>query len=414
MSSQPTSIAYISHSFPLLTETFVYREIFGLERKGFRVVTFAIWKPDKNKISQEVRHLVDTTHYVFPISWPEFVRAHLYFLGTRPGKYLGTLRHVLTGKGESWENRRRTFIHFCDAIYLAREMERQDVRHIHAHFAINAATIALVASRMLDISYSFTAHNSFFTDRVILKQKATGARFIIAISEFSKQFLNRLVPGDDIGAKIHIVHCGLSPDNFAPPNPKPVNDVPIMLFVAQLAERKGAPYLVEACRILAERGVGFRCVIVGDGPQMELVKELVQRYGLREVVELPGVVFQENLKEYLRRADVFVLPCITTSTGDVDGVPVSLMEAMSMEIATVSTDVSGIPELIENGVSGVLVPEKDPGALADALQRLLEDGELRLRLGKSGREKVVREFNTDRGTAQLADLFAQYLKVQNT
>jgi glycosyltransferase involved in cell wall biosynthesis len=144
---------------------------------------------------------------------------------------------------------------------------------------------------------------------------------------------------------------------------------------------------------------------------MGLVKQLVERHDLQEVVDLPGVVYQENLKEYLRRTDVFVLPCVTASDGDMDGVPVSLMEAMSMEIATVSTYVSGIPELIEDNVSGLLVPEKDPVALADALQRLLEDAELRLRLGKNGREKIVREFNVDKSTAQIADLFEKYLKV---
>jgi len=410
MSKQPVPVAYMTHSFPLLTETFVYREVFGLERKGFRVATFAIWKPDKNKLSQEARHLVDSSHYVFPISWPKFFRAHLYFLGTRPHKYLGTLFFVLTRRGESTKNRRRTFFHFCDAVYLAMEMKRQRIRHIHAHFAINAATVALVASRLLDITFSFTAHNSFFIDRVILKEKVRGARFIIAISDFTRRFLISLVPGDNIGDKIHIVHCGLSPDDFVPPDPKPVNGAPVLLFVAQLSERKGTPVLVEACRILAERGVSFRCVIVGDGPQRELVAQLVEQYALQEVVELAGVVFQEHLKKYLEQADVFVLPCVVASNGDMDGVPVSLMEAMAMEIATVSTDVSGIPELIEDGVSGLLVPEKDAVALADALQRLLKDKELCMRLGKHGRQKVLHEFDIDKTTAQVATLFERYLK----
>lgn len=402
-------IAYITHSFPLLTETFVYREVFGLERQGFRVETFAIWKPDKNKLSQEARHLVESSHYVFPISWPKFFTSHLFFLCTRPGKYLTTLFFVLTRKGESARNRRRAFIHFCDAVYLATEMKRLDIRHIHAHFAINAATIALVIFRLLGITYSFTAHNTFFIDRVLLKEKVRAARFIIAISEFTRQFLTKLVPDDNIGDKIHIVHCALSVNDFSPPDPKPVNDVPVLLFVAHLAERKGAPVLVEACRILAERGVTFRCVIVGDGPQRTLVEQLVEQYALQEAVELTGVVFQENLKEYLNKADVFVLPCITASNGDMDGIPVVLMEAMAMEIATVSTYVSGIPELIEDGVNGLLVQEKDAVALADTLQRLLEDDQLRLRLGKNGRQKVMREFDIDKTTAQLTSLFEKYL-----
>jgi glycosyltransferase involved in cell wall biosynthesis len=412
MSKQPIPIAYITHSFPLLTETFVYREVFGLKRQGFRVETFAIWKPDKNKLSQEARHLVESSYYVFPISWPRFFRSHLYFLCTRPRKYLTTLLFVLTRKGESVRNRRRVFFHFCDAVYLATEMKRLDIRHIHAHFAINAATIALVISRLLDITFSFTAHNSFFIDRVILKEKIRAAQFIIAISEFSRQFLTKLAPNDSVGDKIHIVHCSLSPDDFAPPDPKPVNDVPVLLFVAQLAERKGAPVLIEACRILAERGMTFRCVIIGDGPQRTLVEQLIEQYALQRVIELTGVVFQEHLKEYLRQADVFVLPCLTASNGDQDGIPVVLMEAMAMEIATISTYVSGIPELIEDGQSGFLVKEKDPVALADGIQRLLEDDELRHKLAKNGRQKIIREFNIHKNAEQLTLLFKRYVKNQ--
>lgn len=410
MSKQLPAIAYITHSFPLLTETFVYREIFGLMRRGFRVETFAIWKPDKNRLSQEARHLVDSTYYVFPISWSGFIRSHLHFLFTRPRRYLGSLLFVVSRRGESLKKRRRTFFHFCDAVYLAFEMQKLGVGHIHAHFAINAATLALVASRLLDISFSFTAHNSFFTDRVILKEKIREALFIAVISEFSRQFLKRMVPDDDIGEKTHTVHCGVSLDDFVPHAHKPENGVPTLLFVAQLAERKGASFLVEACRLLRERGIDFRCVIVGDGPQWELVEQLVERYALQDVVELTGVVFQENLKEYLAQADAFVLPCITTNDGDMDGVPVSLMEAMAMEIATVSTHVSGIPELIEDGVSGLLVPEKDAVALADALQRLIGDEELRLRLGKNGRQKVGSEFNIEKSAAKLSALFERYLE----
>jgi colanic acid/amylovoran biosynthesis glycosyltransferase len=403
-------IAYISHSFPLLTETFVYREVLGLERRGFRVETFAIWRPDQSKLSEEARHFVNRSHYVFPILWPQFLKAHLYFICTRPHRYLSTLIFLLSRRGESFNNRRRTFFHFCDAVYLAVEMKKGAVRHLHAQFAINAATIALVASRLLGISFSFTAHNSFFTDRVILKEKVREARFIAAISEFTRRSLIHLVPGDAIADKIRIVHCGLSPNDFTPPDPKPVNEVPLVLFVAQLTERKGAPYLVEACKILAQRGESFQGIIIGDGPQKGLLQQMIEQHGLQEVVELAGIVLQEHLKDYLRKADVFVLPCITASNGDMDGIPVSLMEAMAMEIATISTCVSGIPELIEDGLSGLLVPEKDALALADGLQRLFCDDELRLRLGRSGRQKVLREFDIDKTTAQLADLFETCLR----
>jgi colanic acid/amylovoran biosynthesis glycosyltransferase len=404
-------IAYISQTLPSLTTTFIYREVLALREMGFSISTFAIWKPNPNQLSQESKSLVDTTFYVFPISWSKFFVAHLYFLLSRPIRYISTLVFVLTRKGESLSNRKRTFFHFFEAIYLAREMKRQRIRHIHAHFSVNAASVALIIARLLDISFSFTSHSNLFTDQLILKEKIYAAKFIVAISQFTRQYLLNLVnKGDDnVASKTHVIHCGLSPDDFAPRILHPHN-TPSLLFVAQLAERKGAPILVQACRVLAEQGVDFRCVIVGDGPQWEYVHHLVCEYNLQDRVELAGAVFQEHLKEYLNQADVFVLPCIVAQNGDMDGVPVVLMEAMSMEIPTVSTYVSGIPELIEHEQSGLLVPEKAPEALADAIQRLLRDERLRVRLGINGRRRVQAEFNIYKSAEQLASLFERYLE----
>jgi len=406
---QSIPIAYITQSFPALTITFIYREIFALGRQGFDIATYAIWQPIRERLSQESRHLVDDTHYVFPLSWPKFLFRHLYFLLAHPIKYTSTALFVLTRRGESPKNRVRTLFHFAEAVYLAKEMKTQGIKHIHAHFTINAASIALIISRLLDISFSFTAHSNLFTDRLILREKTRQARFVVAIAEITRQYLIDLVSGENLGDKIHIVHCGLSPQEFVPPSVKPASDIPMILFVAQLAERKGAPVLVEACKLLTERGLTFRCVLAGDGPQRTLIEQLVQEYELQNVVQMTGAVFQEQLQEYLSQADVFALPCIVASNGDMDGIPVSLMEAMAMEIPTVSTNVSGIPELIEDGQNGLLVPDRDPVALADALQRLLEDEKLCTRLGKNGRQKILREFDIDQNAALLAALFERYL-----
>lgn len=404
------TIAYITQEYPALTNTFIYREVLALERRGFRIATFAIWRPDPAKLSPESRDLIQQTGYAFPIRGRRFLAAHLRYLLTRPRKYLGTAWFVLTRPGESWANRKRTLGHFAEAIYLAHQMEQRGVRHIHAHFTINAATIALVIARLLNVSFSFTAHNIFFTDRLLIADKLREARFVVAISEFTRQYLIRLSPGQEIADKIHIVHCGLQPQAFTPPSDRPGNPEPLILFVAQMAERKGAPYLIEACRILRDRSVPFRCALIGGGPELTRVRDLVTRYELTDRVELTGSLFQEQIKPYLARADAFVLPCITARDSDMDGVPVSLMEAMAMEIATVSTTVSGLPELIQNGESGLLVPEKDAVALADALQRLIENPELRQQLGRGGRQKIIKEFDVDRNAKRLAALFERYVQ----
>jgi colanic acid/amylovoran biosynthesis glycosyltransferase len=404
------SIAYIAQTFPALTQTFVYREIQALQKQGFEVMTSAIWKPKVAALSEESRHWVEQSLYVFPLSWSKFIWAHLSTFLKYPGRYIKTLAFIFTQRGESTKKRLRTLGHFWEAISLVPAFEKRHVAHIHAHFTINAATIALVLSRVLDISFSFTAHNIFFTDRILLREKVRQARFIVAISEFSKQRLLQLTASEAQAEKVHIIHCGLSPENFAPPDAKLENEAPLLLFVAQLAERKGAPFLIEACKILKAREIPFHCVVVGGGEiKKQQLASLVTACALQDTVELTGALPQEELRPYLDRTDIFVLPCITASDGDMDGIPVSLMEAMAMEIPPVSTYVSGIPELIEDGQSGLLVPEKDATALADALQALIQDKALRLRLGKHARQKVVQDFDVRKSSLQLANLFEMYL-----
>jgi len=403
------SIGYILQTYPSLTTTFVYREVRALQHCGFDITTFSIWKPEASKLSPESQPLVDTTSYIFPISWPRFIQRHLYFLLFHPIKYLGTAFFVLTRPGESWKNRLRTVYHFGEAVYVAWDVRKRNIRHLHAHFTINAASIALIIARLLDISFSFTAHNIFFTDRLLLKEKVREATFIAIISEFSRDYLLRLVPGERWRQKTHIVHCGISPNQFSPPDPRPENSVPFIFFVSQLQERKGAPVLVEACKLLKERNVNFHCVLAGDGPEKPVVERLVEQYDLSGCVTLPGAIFVEQVNAYLKKADIFVLPCVVARNGDMDGIPVALMEAMSCEVAVVSSHVSGIPELIQDEESGLLVPEKDAAALADALRRLIEDKELRKQLGKNGRQKVIREFDVDASAAQLAKVFESFL-----
>jgi glycosyltransferase involved in cell wall biosynthesis len=205
--------------------------------------------------------------------------------------------------------------------------------------------------------------------------------------------------------KMHIVHCGVDPDKFTPVSQKSLNKVPIILFVAQLTEKKGTPFLVKACKILKDNCLDFRCTIVGDGPQKPLIKELIKSNKLEDNVQLAGRVFQEELKSYLADADIFVLPCIQKDDGEMDGIPVVLMEAMAMQLPVVSTPISGIPELINDGQNGLLVEQKNPQALAEALQQLCLDTKLRKKLGQKGREKVIKDFNINKTARKLKTLF---------
>ncbi len=415
--TKPT-IAYVAQFFPILTETFVYREVNALRERGFDVVTLSNRTPEVAKLSEESVGLMDSTEYVFPIKPLAFILAHLYFAIFAPGRYFGTLMHVMLQRNESMANRVRTFGHFGGGVYLAYQVRKRGLSHIHAHFAVNAATIGLVVSRLLNIGYSLTVHNNIFTDQLILRSKLKAAKFIVSISEYSKQYLLDFAPDiRGLAEKIDIVHCGISADSFQREltYQNGVSDdpqyKPHLVSLSSFAQRKGMPVLVEACRILRDRGVDFRCTIAGTGPDWALVQQLVEQYGLQDTITLPGRYFQEDIRGYLNEASVFALACVTADNGDIDGVPVALMESMAMEVPTISTTLSGIPELIEDGVSGLLVPEREPEALADAIERVLEDHAFALRLGKDGRRKVVEAFNIDRSSQQLVDIFQRNLRV---
>ncbi len=404
-------IGYLAQKYPQLTLTFVYREIVALRAAGLNIETFSIWKPRLEDLSAEAQPLRAETFYVFPLDWYGFIVSHLRHLFLRPDRYLGTLIFCLMRPHRLWRNRLRTLLHFCQAVYLAREVERRGIAHMHVHFALNAATLALVIQRLTGITYSFTAHaNDLFVNPILLPEKIEEARFIIAISEYNRRFMYDLVPTPATAAKIHLVRYGVDVERFAPMARRPQTSPPLILAVARLVEKKGFSFLVKACRILAEQGRDFRCLIIGSGPQEALLRKLIATNQLSDKVELVGRVFQERLKDYLNQATVFVLPCIVAADGDRDGIPNTLIEAMAMEIPVVSTAVSGIPELTQHGQTGLVVAPQDEVALATALAQLLDDEALRARLATAGRATVVAEYEAEKNAAALLGIFRACLE----
>lgn len=403
-------IGYLAQVFPHLTMTFVYREVLALRAAGLDIQTFSIWKPKSGELSAEAKELVKDTFYIFPLKWPQFLWSHIWYLLTRPWRYGGTLGFYLMREHKSFKNRLRTFLHFCQGVYLAREVERSKVNHLHVHFALNATTVAMVVARLTDVTFSFTAHaNDIFANPILLPEKIKEARFIIAISEYNIQFLYNVVPDPATIAKMHLVHCGIDVQQFSPPVRRSPNGRPIILAVGRLVEKKGYPFLIKACKLLVEQGYQFRCLIVGGGPQEALLKQMIVEQGLANWVSLEGIVFQEHLRDYLNQADIFVLPCVVASDQDMDGIPNTLMEAMAMEIPTISTPLSGIPELIEDHKTGLLAKPGDEVSLAQAIASLLDNEALGPALGKAGRLKVIEEFEIEKNARNLLTVFKSYL-----
>jgi glycosyltransferase involved in cell wall biosynthesis len=399
-------VAYISQQFPSLTMTFVYREVLALRALGVRIRPIAIWPPALESLSAEARPLVEETYYLMPLRWNQLIRQHLRYILTRPRRYFGALLTLVVLNQESLRNRLRSFGHFLYGVLAAAEVERCGARHLHADFALNAATVALVAARLTARPFSFAAHaNDIFVNPVLLREKMAAAAFVVPVSEFNRQCLARL----GAASKLHVVHCGLDLRQYSPRRDGSAPTRPLILSVGRLVEKKGFHVLIAACHCLARSGLDFECHIIGGGPEEARLRALILEYGLQERLTLLGPLPQEQVRERLRLATVFALPCIVARDQDRDGIPVALMEAMALTVPVVSTPISGIPELVKDGVNGRLVPPGDAQALADVLADLLSHRNAAEKLGRAGRLTIEREFNIEQSARQLRDLLTREL-----
>jgi glycosyltransferase involved in cell wall biosynthesis len=257
---------------------------------------------------------------------------------------------------------------------------------------------------MLGVPFSFTGHAvDLFRDRCALKDKVKRADLIVCISRFHRDLYRELGATD---ARLHIVYCGIDLSAI-PFRPKPRGEGPArILSLGRLVEKKGFADLIDACAILKERGVDSRCVIAGDGPLEKELQARVERLGLRQHVEVTGKpVLQESLADFFAGGDIYAQPCVWSADNDVDGTPRTLMEAMASGLCAVSTRLTGIPDIVEDGDSGLLTEPGDVKALADALERLIRDPDYAHRLALGGRRLMEQRFDISRCLAPLAGLF---------
>jgi glycosyltransferase involved in cell wall biosynthesis len=399
-------IAYTMSRFPKLTETFVLYEILALESQGVTVEVYPLLREHGSVEHPEAVRLTRQAHYhpfvSLPILW-----ANAHFAARKPIRYLGLILEVL---GRT--RRSRNFLVgalgiFLKSVRFAYEMERSGVDHLHAHFATHPAVAALIVHRLTGIPFSFTAHGSdLHVDRTMLDVKVRASRFTVTVSDFNRDVIVHEC-GDWAREKVRVVHCGVDPDVFQPQEDRNRSGPLQILCVASFEEVKGHRYLIEACRMLKERGVRFACHLVGDGPRRREVEAQIRRSGLRSEVIVHGPLPRREVVGLLARADAATLPSVPTKEGKKEGIPVALMEAMACALPVVSSDLSGIPELVVDGVTGFLVEPRDVEALAGAFQRLASDPGLRARLGRAGREKVLREFDLHHNARTLTELFVR-------
>ena len=431
-------VAYVMNAFPRLSETFIAHEIHQLERLGLPLRLFAVKRepePFVHAVVAAIRAPLQHLPEVSSLSgsslprwlWhnlPAYWRDHASLLRTRPAAWLGTAASALQ---LAWVHRsrgawglpklRKVFIkEFLQAGHIAAQVLRApDVGHLHGHFCHGVATITWLASRLSGLPYSFTAHakdiyQAELNPGDLLERKLGAARFVATCTCANAGVLQARHPRP---AEVHTIYHGLDTDWFSPaPKPVPTEGVPpLILAVGRLVEKKGFYQLIEACARLQQAGVRFRCLIVGEhGPAHAQIVRLIEAGDLAEVVELRGAVPQDQLREIYRGAHAFALPCQVMEDGDRDGFPNVLAEAMAMGVPVVSTRISGIPEMIDDGVHGLLVEPRNASALAAALQRVLSDSQLHRHLAQAARARICERFDSRRTTVTLHELFEAELQ----
>jgi glycosyltransferase involved in cell wall biosynthesis len=428
------TVAYVMNGFPRLSETFIAHEIHQLERAGLRLRLFSVKREGEDKVHPVVAAIRAPLAYLPEATslsgtslgrWllenvPRFARTHAALAVRHPLRWTGTLASALA---MSWRYRprgeglrlRKVFIkEFLQAGHIAQAaLDAGDVGHLHGHFCHGVATITWFASRMSGIPFSFTAHaKDIYQPELnpgrLLERKLGAARFVATCTCANAGVLRARHARPH---EVHAIYHGLDTDWFSPGAKRDDGAAPLVLAVGRFVEKKGFDRLVEACARLKWQGVRFRCVIVGErGSASQAIREQVDALGVADVVELRGPMAQDELREVYRGAHVFALPCQVMEDGDRDGFPNVLAEAMAMGVPVVSTDISGIPEMIDDGVHGLLVPPRDADALAEALRRVLTDPVLHARLADQGRRRICERFDSRRTTLALRDLFVHQLR----
>ena len=397
-------IGYVLKRFPRLSETFILNELLELERLGTPLQIYSLIDVTAEESNRPRHKLVQ-----------ELKSEVTYLPARQPLKKW----HVKQGRFNPAEFSRYVLKEICggevpaESILLLQAAvigclaRAQGVDHLHAHFGSDAATVAMLAARLTGLPFSFTAHaKDIFHSAVnlnLLRQKIGEARFVVTVSDFNRHHLLDLV-GQKCAEKIVRLYNGIDLDRFKP-NASPREKLDVILAVGRLQEKKGFRDLVTACRLLADSGREFRCEIIGDGPEEESLGPYIRKLGLEDRVKLAGPQPQEEVIERFGRATVFVLPCVIAANGDRDALPTALLEAMAVGLPVVSTRLVGIPEIIEHGKTGLLVPPGNPDALSRAVLEILRDRKLQRAFSEAGRARAEKFFDLHENVRKLRRLF---------
>lgn len=391
-------VGYVVKRFPRYSETFVVTEVLAHEAAGWEVEIFSLRPPND-------------TH--FQDLLPR-VRAPVRYLpseGTRAADFWAALQEVGQLLPQAWttlpDARGELAGDVYQALLLATEVRRRGIEHLHAHFATIAATVARLAARLAGVPFTFTAHaKDIFHETVRvedLRRKIEDAAAVVTVSDFNLEYL-RTACGQ-VARRVRRLYNGLDLERF--PFAEPRHRPPRVVAVGRLVEKKGFAVLLEAAALMAAHGISFSLDLIGEGVLEEPLGRRVQELGLQARARLLGPRPQAEIVRAVAGAAAFAAPSVVGSDGDREGLPTTLLEAMALGTPCVSTDVTGIPEVLRHGETGLLVPQNDPAALAQALELLLADAALRVTLAHNARRRVEQDFDARVNSAWLRRIMTE-------
>lgn len=403
-------IAYILKGYPRISETFISNEILMLERLGFTMRLFSMRQPRENFSHASVKNIRARVDYLpteLLLDLPRLLAPNLFLAAKVPARY----RQALALAGQRFRRNRKiaTVKHLLQAGYMTNRflLNEPEICHLHGHFAHSPTSVTMFGSILSGLPFSFTAHakDIYTSQPEQLREKIAMARFVVTCTQHNGEYLQAIA--GNVATPIHCVYHGIDLQLFNGEAAKPAPRMPYQLFtVARLTEKKGLPTIYRALAVLRQKGLAFAHVLIGDGEDRAAIEALIAALGLDDCCTLLGTRTHDEVLARFRQSDVFVLGCEIAGNGDRDGIPNVLVESLAMGVPAVSTTVSAIPEILLHGKTGLTVPPADPEAMASGILAMLEDQGLRQKVITNGRAWVTEQFDNQRLTRKLADIFA--------
>jgi colanic acid/amylovoran biosynthesis glycosyltransferase len=389
-------IAYLLHRFPRITDTFIKREIRSLQKSGTEVCVISVWRPDGSDTPAEIlTEWSADTHFLLPRSQFSTARTLFASLVRFPIRFCDTLRLAVSTSRPGFRGLAYQLFYFVEAVLAADVIRRNGISHVHNHIGDQSGTVTMLAASLTKIGYSITFHGwpvFFDAEGSRIKEKVIGASFTRAISYFCRSQLMMFSGCNDV-ARFKVIRCGLDLDKYH--YRPPIERISRIFCAARLSPEKGLEFLIHALRLLKNQGHGLQLRLAGDGPKRDELARLTNELELSDRVHFLGFLDEDEIIHELQDCDLFVLPSF------VEGLPVSVMEAMAMGVPVIATNIAGTSELVEDGRTGLLVRPSDSQALADAIVKMINDYGFRLRAAELGRKKVVDEFDLAKECAHL-------------